>query len=464
MSIPDTAKVIQNFNPIVSSWTGGLLDGCTVTFSRLIKIGDAWKEHYLEYISDGQGYIQLQYGRDYTRLSTQFKLQWIPDAKSKMQPGYVLAPVTKPLTHLQLVQGDGWQKTVFGENWDRCQFQMNVADSAVVWGIRRLHVKLEYNYDKVIYKLRTANDTSSSQLGASDKGEGASDTYIVRFVTLTPAVWNILMGSSDNVGYCCGSVSDFDSYPGLAAACTNVGATKDSQKCKDSLGASCSVKGFKDKECQTWCAANPTICYPYLKEWCAKNPKDPACACFDTDGWKKWSDQMLPICNENPVCKQNISVFTPGCYYPACLASGLSAVSQNGTPCPNNVNTYNSCLNQVEVNSNGKIDAAGGIYMSCLQNTTNSNPTETTTNINVPRALPTVDNTLTPTIGGNQPPPSIDPNQPEEPREPPPEFEEDKTFIQKWWWVFLVAGIGVLLILGLVLWLVMSSGKKSPTQ
>ncbi len=459
----DTAKVIKTFNPIVNSWTASLLDGCTVTFSRLIKMGDgSYKEYYLEYISDGAGYIQLESARDFTKTSTQFKLMWIPDAKSKMQPGYALIPVTDQNKNVKLVQGDGWQKTVVGANWDNCQFQMNVTDSAPLYKVPRLKVKLEHNYNNIVYKLRTANDTDSSQLGASDKGADASDAYIVRFIVITPAVWNVLMGSSDNVGYCCGQVSDFDSYPGLGAACTNVGATKDSQKCKDSLGASCSVKGFKDKDCQTWCAANPTICYPYLKDWCAKNPKDPACACFDTDGWKKWSDQMLPICNENPVCKQNISVFTPGCYYPACLASGLSAVSQNGVACPNNVNTYNSCLNQVEVNSGGKIDAAGGVYMSCLQNTTNSDPTATTTNINVPRALPTVDSTLTPTIGGNPLPPSIDPNQPPPP--PPPPFEEDKTFMQKYWWVFLVAGIGVLLILGLVLWLVMSSGKKSPTQ
>ncbi len=467
-------KWVTNFGPIISNFTSKpqLLKDCVVTFSWF----EGKDEYYLEYVPSGgpdnQGYIQREKDRNFGSTSTNFKLGYADNSDNLQHPGYVIMPVIKPDVHLRMKQDQGWQITTFGgaAAWDRSNYQINVSDPLKVTGSTGLkytfmQVTINHFHDKIDYKLVVGGNN----LGAGDKGTGDPSKFIMRFVTVNNDVWDLLLTDAAAKAYCCSPLSDISLYTGLKEACGRAGATQDSDTCKNSMGQTCAAKGFDDSGCQTWCVDNPTLCRPYLEKWCQdkKNSGKGVCACFDTAGWTKYSDKLSPTCQANAVCNLsgNLTGFQAACYYPPCLASGMANVALNDVPCPNNVVDYNQCLIKVAAEGGGTI--SGGVAAQCIQSA-GANVSTDTKSVPITAwpngAIPKLNLDDMGTGGGTAgPPPSIDPNQPPPPDEPPPPpLPDDKSFIQKWWWVFLVAGIGVLIILGLVLWLVMSSGKKPP--
>src|SRR4029078_326450 len=112
--------------------------------------------------------------------------------------------------------------------------------------------------------------------------------------------------------------------------------------------------------CQAWCIKNPTDCFTNLQNWCQKNPKNPKCACFDTEAFTKFSTDFKKECKEP--C--SISNFTPGCFYPPCLYSVYADVYNKGVACPANTSIHQKCIMDFQ----GKNISADKITLSCIQN------------------------------------------------------------------------------------------------
>lgn len=381
--------------------------------------------------------------------------------------------------HLKLTGGEGALNTEFSiGNWERSHFQIRPGNPPTVKAgntekneeVTFMQVTLTNFWNNKYYTLYAGGGKVYAPDDGGAAGGDAVTSFAVHFIKASPGVWDALLKDAKSSAYCCSPLSDVKQYDNLPGACERAGLAVGSDACKASLGARCKGEGFMSADCRTWCIDNPTDCRPVLESWCQKNMKETVCKCFDFDGWAKYNQTIVnPKCEDDAVCKLsgNLSNYGAGCFYPPCLASGMASVYTNNVACPNNVVSYNKCLSDLSVSNGGVIN--GDVAIKCIQDAEINTGTDSGAQkvcADGSCKMPDVKLDALPGGGGDTSPPSgggggdSPPPPPPESVPPPPPPEEEKNFFQKWWWVLLISGIGGLIIIGLILWLVLSSPSK----
>jgi hypothetical protein len=232
-------------------------------------------------------------------------------------------------------------------------------------------------------------------------------------------------------------------YTNFNESCAASGYTQNSDNCKGSVAKACRSQlikdGYEDINCKTWCIANPTDCLASIKEWCNdanfKNSDKPICSCFNDEKFTKYKEQFN--CKDAS-CK--ISGYSPGCFFPACITSGMANVSNANAPCPSNLTVYQTCVNDLTAQSGGSVDA-GTINQVCQL---------TAGNIDGDTGGVLPDGGTGPPGSTTQPPLLDYTTPPLPPTDAPPAEEEKQSFFDQYKWYIIGGGVGLVLILILV--------------
>jgi hypothetical protein len=102
-------------------------------------------------------------------------------------------------------------------------------------------------------------------------------------------------------------------------------------------------------------------CFTSINDWCQKteNVNKNVCACFNQGKFEKFKQDFTKNCKN---CK--ISDLTPGCFYPACFASHMNNVANQGRECPANTSIYQNCIQNLTNQSGGNL-SADNVVQSC---------------------------------------------------------------------------------------------------
>lgn len=186
----------------------------------------------------------------------------------------------------------------------------------------------------------------------------AATTLWVKFITLGTQAWQLLIQKDSRVSsFCCFSNNDMTPYNNFNDACSKSGFTADSANCNGVVPKACNLyikEGYDNPNCKDWCRIHPKECYSSINDWCQKteNVNKGICACFNKGKFDKFKQDFTKNCTN---CK--ISNFTAGCFYPACLESGMDKVANQGELCPPNTNIYQNCIQSLTNQQGGNISA-----------------------------------------------------------------------------------------------------------
>lgn len=239
-------------------------------------------------------------------------------------------------------------------NTDTSQRALFLGVAVVPGSTSQLNLRLQFNAAK---KNKVVEVNISQGVGAvTGATPGAGTQWAMAFTQFGREAWQVMLNDPANkaaaIACCMGaaqpSSSPYFAQAGFPVACS---ASFNPDSCSLMMQDKCSAVGFgpkgEGKMCTDWCTSNGDQCMQALGVWCAKNPKDAACACVDSPANTAWVAYRNRLCPPDKPC--NIAKLTPTCFFPPCYNSivGSSIVKSPGK-CPDNIVNYQQCINQVQ--------------------------------------------------------------------------------------------------------------------
>lgn len=372
---PDTGDVNKITNYKYGPFANGqsdFLDGCVVQF---FTTGDNKQQIFYNNNNGkfGYGYLSVNNNDPSTdgvyNANTKFLLQW--DGAS----GYFLWPMN----------GDKSIQIFFDPN-DGTINGFSVPNDSDPNRYKKLPKGYEYpdrvfklsnntvdNLENFITNLLITDKNGNFPIYVKDGKVGggngnAATPLLVKFITLGIKAWQLLIQKDSGISsYCCFSNIDMTPYTNFTTACNNSGFSSNSANCNGVVPKACSLNikdGFDNPNCKDWCIANPRNCFTSINDWCQKteNVNKNVCACFNQGKFEKFKQDFTKNCKN---CK--ISDLTPGCFYPACFASHMNNVANQGRECPANTSIYQNCIQNLTNQSGGNL-SAGQVVQLCQLN------------------------------------------------------------------------------------------------
>lgn len=360
--------IVTDYTPLTNG-QGGFLDGSVV---QLFATDNVLQQVYYNNSGGkmGHGYLSANnFNANSSSLdsNTKFLLEW--DGSN----GYFLWPMNGDKTiQIFFDPNDGSINGFFVPNDTDSNRYKNLPKGYE--GVDRVfkvsNLTIDSKTKKLMANLTVTDKNGNFPIYVKDNkvggGNGNSATTLwVKFIALGTQAWQLLIQKDPSVSsFCCFSNNDMTPYNNFNDACSKSGFTADSANCNGVVPKACNLyikDGFDNANCKDWCRIHPKECYSSINDWCQKteNVNKGVCACFNKGKFDKFKQDFTKNCKN---CK--ISNFTAGCFYPACLESGMDKVANQGELCPPNTNIYQNCIQSLTNQQGGNI-SADNVVQSC---------------------------------------------------------------------------------------------------
>lgn len=351
-------NIVNDLTPL-SSGQDDFLDGCVVQ----MLIGNKQLIYNDKGGKFNQGYLTAQNNTGSTNTNTKFLMQWAGYG------GYYLWPMNgdKQIQMFANVDDGTINGSLNGEGMPSGKYEL----------INRVYkltnIKMDGGPLNLVVNLTVGSKFGNFTLGLDGNnvkvGAGTQPANItITFIKFGTKAWQLLMAKDFNIAArCCFPANSMTSYDNFTTACESSGYKDGTDLCNGVVPQACRNIGYEDQGCANWCKLHPALCYDSINGWCNDSTKNnlnkSVCACFNTGKFELFKKDFTKNCKAP--CK--ISDFTAGCFLPACLASGMKDIANQGKDCPPNTSIYQNCIQKL-TNEIGSNVSADKIVMLCKLN------------------------------------------------------------------------------------------------